>query len=200
MKYKKYNILNIPSDSPVSFELNNSDFLIKFKGPLGFSVLGYRDLSPVYVKSENMFQSKVGRTNVDFLLSSTKTENSYSIYVECPKKKSNMIRSIIKNMFLGVFIGFRKEIKLNGIGYKAKLNDGVLELKLQKSHIVKYNIPHDISIISTSKTNLTVKGMSCARVSQVASDIRFFQRPEPYKGKGIFVDSEKIRLKQGKRQ
>lgn len=106
-------------------------------------------------------------------------------------------RALANNIILGITKGFIKQLEINGVGYKAIVNDKILELHLGFSHIVNYRIPNDIEI-TVEKNLLTIKGIDKQQVGQVASDIRRFRPPEPYKGKGIRYSTEVIMRKTGK--
>ncbi|MGA1842386.1 MAG: 50S ribosomal protein L6 [bacterium] len=107
-------------------------------------------------------------------------------------------RTLIANMIHGVTEGFRKELKIVGIGYRANISGKVLNLLLGYSHPIKYNIPEHISIEVTKENRIIVQGIDKQKVGQVAAEIRDFRRPEPYKGKGIMYVDERIRTKVGK--
>ena len=107
-------------------------------------------------------------------------------------------RTLIANMIHGVTEGFKKELKIVGIGYRANLSGKVLNLLLGYSHPIKYNIPEQISIEVTKENRIIVQGIDKQKVGQVAAEIRDFRRPEPYKGKGIMYVDEHIRTKVGK--
>ena len=106
-------------------------------------------------------------------------------------------RSLANNIIIGMNTGFIKQLEINGVGYKASINDKSLELHLGFSHVINYIIPDDIEI-TVDKNLLTIKGIDKQKVGQVASDIRKFRIPEPYKGKGIRYSTEIILRKAGK--
>ena len=107
-------------------------------------------------------------------------------------------RTLIANMIYGVTEGFRKELKIVGIGYRATLSGKVLNLFLGYSHPIKYNIPEQISIEVTKDNRIIIQGIDKQKVGQAAAEIRDFRRPEPYKGKGVMYVDEQIRTKVGK--
>lgn len=106
-------------------------------------------------------------------------------------------RALANNIIVGMSTGFVKQLEINGVGYKASVNNKILELHLGFSHVVNYTIPDDVEII-VDKNLLTIKGIDKQQVGQVASDIRKFRPPEPYKGKGIKYSDEIILRKAGK--
>ena len=110
------------------------------------------------------------------------------------------VRSRIFNIVQGVTEGFTKNLILNGVGYKAILKGKVLELNLGYSHPINFNVPEDIQITVKKPTEISIFGSDKQKVGQIASNIRSFRKPEPYKGKGIKYDYEKIRRKEGKKK
>ncbi|MCB0272916.1 MAG: 50S ribosomal protein L6 [Bdellovibrionales bacterium] len=113
--------------------------------------------------------------------------------------KHGLARTIISNMIKGCAEGFKKTLEVHGVGYRANVKGQELELSLGFSHIVKYPIPQGITIEVDGKTNaMTIQGADKHLVGQVAAEIRSFRKPEPYKGKGVKYDYERIRRKAGK--
>ncbi|MEI6266560.1 MAG: 50S ribosomal protein L6 [bacterium] len=106
-------------------------------------------------------------------------------------------RTLINNMVLGVSTPFKKELEINGIGYRAAVSGKKLTLNLGYSHPIDYIAPEGINI-SVEKNVITVSGVDKQLVGQVSADIRAFRKPEPYKGKGIKYMTEHIRRKAGK--
>ncbi len=109
-----------------------------------------------------------------------------------------LYRSLINNMIIGVTQGYRKELEMVGVGYKAQLKGKELVLEVGYSHPVNYPVPDDVSIQVPKPTQIVVEGIDKQRVGQVAAEIRKIRPPEPYKGKGIRYVGEKIRRKAGK--
>jgi large subunit ribosomal protein L6 len=110
-----------------------------------------------------------------------------------------MTRALINNMVVGVSTGFEKVLEVNGVGYRAELNDKNLVLNVGYSHPVVIEPPKGISFEVDARTRqIKVLGFDKALVGQVAADIRKVRPPEPYKGKGIKYLEEKIRRKAGK--
>lgn len=110
------------------------------------------------------------------------------------------VRARINSMVKGVSEGFTRKLEINGVGYKAAMQGKDLKLNLGFSHDVIYQIPAGITVTCPSQTNIEIKGIDKQTVGQVASEIRAFRKPEPYKGKGIKYDNEKILRKQGKKK
>lgn len=106
-------------------------------------------------------------------------------------------RALANNIVIGLTSGFTKQLEINGVGYKAMIKGKVLELMLGYSHPINYDIPDGIEM-SLEKNILTIKGTDKQQVGQIASEIRAFREPEPYKGKGIKYVDEVILRKAGK--
>ncbi len=113
------------------------------------------------------------------------------------KSLHGLTRSLIHNMVVGVSEGYKKELEINGVGYRATKQGKKLVLNLGYSHPVEMEDPEGIE--STVEGNkITVSGISKEKVGQFAAEIRDKRRPEPYKGKGIKYSTEVIRRKVGK--
>lgn len=117
-----------------------------------------------------------------------------------------LTRALVANMVTGVSQGFTKGLRIAGLGYKAQFEDGTLTLQLNHSHPIVYKVPDGIEItVERAETvqnqpeiPLAIVGIDKQQVGQVAAIIRDFQRPEPYRGKGIKYQTEHIRRKAGK--
>ncbi|MEF2593614.1 MAG: 50S ribosomal protein L6 [Eggerthellaceae bacterium] len=114
------------------------------------------------------------------------------------KSLHGLTRTLIHNMVEGVATGFSKKLQLVGVGYRAALKGKDLELQLGYSHPVLIACPDNITFECPSQTEIVVSGPSKEQVGQVAANIRAWRKPEPYKGKGIRYDGERIRRKLGK--
>ncbi len=109
-----------------------------------------------------------------------------------------LTRSLINNMVVGVSEGFKKDLEIKGVGYRASLNGKNLVLNVGYSHPVEMVPPQGITIEVPQQTSIIVKGIDKQAVGQVAANIRAVRQPEPYKGKGIKYTDEVIRRKLGK--
>lgn len=113
-----------------------------------------------------------------------------------------LYRSLINNMVTGVSEGYKKELEIIGVGYRASLSNGVLELSLGFSHPIYFVAPDgiDLEVDTKSRKNpmVIVSGINKELVGQVAAKIRSLRPPEPYKGKGIRYVDEWVRRKAGK--
>lgn len=107
-------------------------------------------------------------------------------------------RALIQNAVKGVTEGWSKVLLLNGVGYKAAVAGGTLNLNLGYSHPIQYEIPKGIEIKVEKNTKVTVNGIDRELVGQTAQKIRSFRPPEPYLGKGVKYEEEIIRKKAGK--
>ena len=106
-------------------------------------------------------------------------------------------RQIINNMIIGVSEGFKKDLEIVGVGYQASVQGQRLKLQLGYSHDIFFDVPDSIKI-SADRTSITVEGNDKQLVGSVASKIRSFRKPEPYKGKGVRYKNEYLKIKQGK--
>jgi large subunit ribosomal protein L6 len=113
------------------------------------------------------------------------------------KAKHGLIRALINNMVVGVTNGFEKKLEIKGVGYKANMEGANLKMSLGFSHDIIYKIPDGIQL-KVEQNIITVNGNSKQQVGQVAAEIRSFRKPEPYKGKGIKYEGERIIRKSGK--
>jgi large subunit ribosomal protein L6 len=110
-----------------------------------------------------------------------------------------LTRTLISNMVIGVSEGFSKTLNIVGVGYKVDLKGKALNLSLGYSHSIDYPPPEGIEFDVDNKKNvIVVKGANKQAVGQVAAEIRMLRPPEPYKGKGVMYENEKIRRKAGK--
>ena len=114
------------------------------------------------------------------------------------KSLHGLYRTLINNMIIGVTEGYKKELEMVGVGYRASLKGSDLELKIGLTHPVLYKAPEGISFKVTSDTLIEVSGINKQLVGETAAQIRALRKPEPYKGKGIRYKGEYVRRKAGK--
>ncbi len=107
-------------------------------------------------------------------------------------------RSVIAGMVKGVSVGYLKELEIQGVGFKAILKGKQLDLALGYSHPILHDIPEGIKVTVTDQTKLKIEGADKQLVGQVTAEIRAYYPPEPYKGKGVRYQGEKILRKAGK--
>jgi large subunit ribosomal protein L6 len=165
------NPISIPDDIKVSL----ADNIISFEGKLG--------------KSTSTLPQGIAVDLKDNLLHFT-GEN---------KAMLGTVYANIKNEIIGNTKGFEKKLELVGTGYKANISGKTLVLALGYSHDINFQIPDGISI-KVEKNLVTVNGTSKQLVGQVAAEIKSFRKPEPYKGKGVRYEGEKIYRKEGKKK
>ena len=109
-----------------------------------------------------------------------------------------LYRSLINNMVVGVTKGFEKVLLIEGVGYRASVEGGKLNLALGYSHPIIMDAPDQITFETPAATKIVVKGIDKQAVGAIAADIRAMRKPEPYHGKGIRYENEVIRRKEGK--
>ena len=107
-------------------------------------------------------------------------------------------RALVNNMVKGVSEGFVKKLEIQGVGFKAAVQGKVVNLSLGYSHPINYDIPDQIKVTVEENTKLTIEGPDKMLVGKVASEIRAFYPPEPYKGKGVRYVGEHVQRKEGK--
>ena len=116
------------------------------------------------------------------------------------RQQWGMSRTMVANCVTGVSEGFKKELEIQGVGYRAQMQGNVLKLNLGLSHDVDYAAPSDVTVTAPKQTEIVVEGIDAQRVGQVAANIREWRKPEPYKGKGIRYKGEYIFRKEGKKK
>jgi large subunit ribosomal protein L6 len=114
------------------------------------------------------------------------------------KALHGLTRSLIHNMMDGVTKGYRKQLEITGVGYKAEQRPYGLQLALGFSHQIEYKAPAGIKLTAPQPTQIVIDGADKALVGQVAAELRGLRPPEPYKGKGIRYSDEIVRRKAGK--
>ncbi|MBH79738.1 MAG: 50S ribosomal protein L6 [Gammaproteobacteria bacterium] len=109
-------------------------------------------------------------------------------------------RALVANMVTGVSEGFERKLQLQGVGYRAQAQGKKLNLQLGFSHPVEYELPEGIEVSTPSQTEIVVTGINKQLVGQVSAEIRAFRPPEPYKGKGVRYEGERVRRKEAKKK
>ena len=165
------NPINIPDDIKVSL----TDNVISFEGKLGKSSSKLPDGINLNLKDNNIHFTG---------------EN---------KALLGTVYANVKNEIIGNTKGFEKKLELVGTGYKANVNGKKLVLSLGYSHDINFAVPEGITI-KVEKNLVTVSGTSKQLVGQVAAEIKSFRKPEPYKGKGVRYEGERIYRKEGKKK
>ncbi len=116
------------------------------------------------------------------------------------RQQWGMSRTMVANLVTGVTTGFKKELEINGVGYRAQMQGNTLKLNLGLSHDVDFVAPEGVTVTAPKQTEIVVEGIDEQLVGQVAANIRAWRVPEPYKGKGIKYKDEYIFRKEGKKK
>ncbi len=131
-------------------------------------------------------------------------ENGVSVTPRGSSKRAlqqwGMSRTMVANLVTGVTSGFKKELEITGVGYRAQMQGNVLKLNLGLSHDVDFPVPEGVTVTAPKPTEIIVEGTDQQLVGQVAANIREWRKPEPYKGKGIRYKGEFIFRKEGKKK
>ena len=151
---------------------------ITLKGPKGEMILSVHETVKFDVEKE---QIQIKWTN------------------EESRAMAGTMRALLNNYVKGVSEGFEKKIKLNGVGYRAKVQGKKITFTLGFSHPVEYSLPDTVEAKQDSQTELSVSSCNKQLLGQVCAEIRSFRPPEPYKGKGIFIDGEHVVRKERKK-
>ncbi len=109
-----------------------------------------------------------------------------------------LARALVNNMVLGVDQGFKKDLEIQGVGFRCAVKGDFLDLSIGYSHPILFKIPKEVKLTVTDNTKISIEGIDKHLVGQVAADIRAYYPPEPYKGKGIRYAGEQVRRKEGK--
>ena len=109
-----------------------------------------------------------------------------------------LARALVANAVHGVTTGFKKEMDIVGVGYRAELKGKAVAFALGKSHPIEFKVPEGIQITVDKQTHLIISGADKGQVGQVAADIRSLRPPDPYKQKGIRITGERLKKKAGK--
>lgn len=151
-------------------------------------------------------KGKLGELSMPLTKNVRVTQKDKEILVEPVNKEKTTrmmwgtTKRLIENMMRGVSEGFSKTLEINGVGFKVALQGKTLVMNLGFSHEIRYAIPNDVKVECPKPTEIKVSGADKQRVGKVASDIREYKKPEPYKGKGIRYSDEFVRRKEGKKK
>ena len=174
-------VANAPITVPAGVEINLDGNILSVKGVLGQLSYGLRESIELDVQ-ENEIRIKWNAEDKN------------------AKAHAGTARASINNIVKGVSEGFVKKLLLVGVGYRAQVKENLLTLALGYSNPVEYAIPEGVTIEAPSQTELLVKGSDKQKVGQVASEIRSFRPPEPYKGKGVRISDEYVARKEAKKK
>ncbi|VHM68474.1 50S ribosomal protein L6 [Streptococcus pyogenes] len=164
---------------PAGVELTNNNNVITVKGPKGELTRGF---------NKNI-EIKVEGTEITVVRPNDSKEM---------KTIHGTTRANLNNMVVGVSEGFKKDLEMKGVGYRAQLQGTKLVLSVGKSHQDEVEAPEGITFTVANPTSISVEGINKEVVGQTAAYIRSLRSPEPYKGKGIRYVGEYVRLKEGK--
>ena len=164
---------------PAGVELTNDDNVVTVKGPKG-------GLTREFSKD---IEIRVEGTEVTLHRPNDSKEM---------KTIHGTTRALLNNMVIGVSEGFKKELEMRGVGYRAQLQGNKLVLAVGKSHPDEVEAPEGITFELPNPTTIVISGISKEVVGQTAAYVRSLRSPEPYKGKGIRYVGEYVRLKEGK--
>tara|TARA_A100001037_G_scaffold188374_1_gene168680 strand:- start:275 stop:814 length:540 start_codon:yes stop_codon:yes gene_type:complete len=172
-----------PVEIPSGVEVSIVDGILTAKGKLGEETVPLTDIVDV-----TMEENKVSVKPRD------ETKQSRSMW--------GTTRSLVQNAVTGVSEGFTKKLEIVGVGYRAQMQGKTLNLQLGYSHDIPYPVPEGITIaLEGDRGNvIAVTGPNKQQVGQVASEIRGFRKPEPYKGKGVRYSDEYVLRKEGKKK
>lgn len=164
--------------------------------PEGVTVDFQNQILKISSKKEQVFQ-------VVNDLVSIKINQQQIVIDPCNEKKTTkayhgLIRALIQNRILGITQNFSKLLIAEGVGYKFQIDKNILSLNMGFSHPIQFSIPQNISIKLESPTRIIISGIDKQEVGFFAAKIRDIKPPEPYKGKGIRYENEKILRKAGK--
>jgi large subunit ribosomal protein L6 len=106
--------------------------------------------------------------------------------------------ALLNNMIIGVSTGFQKQLRLVGVGYRAAISGKTLELNLGYSHPIRYDLPDIVDVKVNANTQIVLESCDKQVLGQVAALIKQMRPPEPYKGKGVLFEGERILRKAGK--
>ena len=164
---------------PAGVEISNKDNVVTVKGPKG-------ELTREFSKD---IEIRVEGTEVTLHRPNDSKEM---------KTIHGTTRALLNNMVVGVSEGFKKELEMRGVGYRAQLQGSKLVLAVGKSHPDEVEAPEGITFELPNPTNIVISGISKEVVGQTAAYVRSLRSPEPYKGKGIRYVGEFVRRKEGK--
>lgn len=169
---------------PAKVELSVGDNTVTVKGPKG-------TLTQHCNKLVSVTRSETNADQVIFKPASNEP-NAWA--------QAGTVRALVSNMIHGVTVGYDRTLELVGVGYRAAAKDKSVTLSLGFSHPIEYVLPEGVVAETPNNTTIILRGIDKQRVGQVASEIRAFRPPEPYKGKGVKYAGEQIVRKEAKKK
>ncbi len=177
----------LPINIPAGVTVTLKDNVVSVKGPKG-ELSQAVDPSIIVNIEDNVITFSIDEANVDV---SNKQKQAYH----------GLYRALVNNMVVGVSQGYKKEMELVGVGYRASASGQVLELSLGYSHAIYFKMPAEVKVEAKSERNknplIILESADKQLLGQVCAKIRSLRKPEPYKGKGIKFVGEIIRRKSG---
>ncbi|GAB3137125.1 50S ribosomal protein L6 [Amycolatopsis sp. NPDC004378] len=170
----------LPVAVPSGVEVTIDGQLIKVKGPKG--TLEHTVAEPITVERGDDGELLVKRPDDE----------------RTSKALHGLTRTLVNNLVVGVTAGYEKKMEIHGVGYRVQAKGSDLEFALGYSHPVKIEAPEGITFKVETPTRFSVSGIDKQKVGQISAVIRKLRRPDPYKGKGLRYEGEKIRRKVGK--
>ena len=166
--------ITVPAGVDIKIEEGN---VVTVKGPKG-------------TLTKTLHSDMIINRNADVITIELKDENQNAL--------QGLTRTLLNNMIVGVTEGFKKELEINGVGYRVQKQGNKLVMNMGFSHPVEFEDRGDTKIEAPSQTSIIVTGTDKEAVGQLAAEIRKVRPPEPYKGKGIKYIDERIIRKEGK--
>ncbi|WED42621.1 50S ribosomal protein L6 [Legionella cardiaca] len=177
-------VAKAPIHLPANVELAIGKDTLTVKGPKGSLVQHYNKLVSVTKSEDN--NSKI------LFKPASNDPNAWA--------HAGTVRALVNNMVKGVTTGFDLTLELVGVGYRAQASNKAVTLSLGFSHPVEYSLPQGVTVETPNNTTIIIRGIDKQLLGQVASEIRGFRPPEPYKGKGVRYAGEIIIRKEAKKK
>ena len=177
-------VAKAPITLPANVELTVGSDTVTIKGPKGSLTQHCNKLVSV--------TSSIDDANIIIFKPASKDPNAWA--------QAGTVRALVNNMIRGVTHGFELTLELVGVGYRAQAKGHSVSLSLGFSHSIEYDLPHGVVAETPNNTTIILKGIDKQLIGQVASEIRAFRPPEPYKGKGVKYAGEVIMRKEAKKK
>lgn len=177
-------VAKAPISIPSNVDVTIKDGSITVKGPKGTLSLEVNQLVSVTNSADDKSVLLFGPASKD--------KNAWA--------QAGTARSLVNNMIKGVTEGYTLTLELVGVGYRAQAKESVVTLALGYSHPIEYKYPSNVVIETPNNTTILIKGIDKQLLGKIASDIRAFRPPEPYKGKGVKFAGEQILRKEAKKK
>ena len=154
----------------------------------------------IEVKGPKGVRSFTATDDVDLIIENNEISVKPRGLSKRARQQWGMTRTQVENLVIGVTDGFKKELEIQGVGYRAQAQGKTLKLSLGYSHDVEYQVPEGIEVKTPKPTEVEITGIDQQQVGEVAAKIREWRKPEPYKGKGIRYKGEFVFRKEGKKK